>query len=376
MKKLLTVLFFISYYLSYGQVGGAGVCHVAANPNTISDLNSQDARSECLVSIDTTNGTVYVYNATLTSGSRWVNLATDTDTRLNNIRVQNDSLKFDIINVSNSSVIGFLGIPISSLNIIKQLTAGTGITITDTLGNYTITNSLPDQVVTITGAGINNVSGTYPNFTITGTEVDGSVTNEGSLTVTAGTGTTSVINSNTSGSTPVTVAVSTGLSIAEAGNTITLTNSAPDQTVTISGTGITVGGAYPSFTLTAADQSATNEIQTIDTFAIVGNELRLSLTQDNQPFKSVTLPATDLTFTGTTAPFTLNSSTGTDVTINSGVGIEITRSSNELTIKYREVSARNHADAATLGVSVGDYFYTAINNTMGMPPGVKIRRAY
>jgi hypothetical protein len=38
--------------------------------------------------------------------------------------------------------------------------------------------SIQDQTVSITGGGINVVTGTYPNFTITGTEVDGSTTNE------------------------------------------------------------------------------------------------------------------------------------------------------------------------------------------------------
>ena len=93
-------------------------------------------------------------------------------------------------------------------------------------------------------------------------EVDGSVTNEGSLTVTAGTGTTSVINSNTSGSVAVTLEASTGLSIGESGNTITLTNAAPDQTVSLTGGGITaISGTYPSFTITSTevDGSVTNE---------------------------------------------------------------------------------------------------------------------
>jgi len=73
-------------------------------------------------------------------------------------------------------------------------------------------------------------------------EVDGSISNEGSLTVAAGTGTTSIINSNTSGSTGVTITAGTGLSIAEAGNVITLTN-----------TGV----------ITEVDGSTTNELQTI-----------------------------------------------------------------------------------------------------------------
>lgn len=51
---------------------------------------------------------------------------------------------------------------------------------------------------------------------------DGSVSNEGSLTVTAGAANTSVIHSNTSGSTDVTLSAGTGMAISESGNTITL----------------------------------------------------------------------------------------------------------------------------------------------------------
>jgi len=126
------------------------------------------------------------------------------------------------------------------------ITAGTGLSISESTstngGTITLTNSAPDQTVSITGAGINVTSGTYPNFTITGTEVDGSVNNEGSLTVGAGTGTTSIINSNTSGSTPVTLQVAgTGLSISESGNTITLT-STPGIDSTLATNGLAMSG--------------------------------------------------------------------------------------------------------------------------------------
>jgi hypothetical protein len=47
------------------------------------------------------------------------------------------------------------------------LTAGTGIGISNGAGSITITNSAPDQVVSLTGAGTTSISGTYPNFTIT-----------------------------------------------------------------------------------------------------------------------------------------------------------------------------------------------------------------
>lgn len=111
------------------------------------------------------------------------------------------------------------------------------------------------------GTGINIVGTTINN---TG---DLSDTNEGILGVGAGSGTTSILLSNTTGATGVTITASTGLTIAETtssnGGSITLTNSAPDQTVSISnGTGINVTGTYPNFTVTnTGDLSATNELQ-------------------------------------------------------------------------------------------------------------------
>ncbi len=83
-----------------------------------------------------------------------------------------------------------------------NLTDGTGITITEGAGSITITNSAPDQTVSLTGAGTTSVSGTYPNFTITsndqytgtvtsvggagtvnGITLSGTVTSSGSLTL-------------------------------------------------------------------------------------------------------------------------------------------------------------------------------------------------
>lgn len=215
---------------------------------------------------------------------------------------------------------GNLDVPVTDIAPVQAVAAGTGISISGTT-TRTITNTAPDQTVSITGAGISAVTGTYPNFTVTstevdgsvtnelqtlsvatntatlsnsggsvtiagaginsvatagttitvtGTEVDGSLTNEGVLGVGAGSGTSSVIASNTSGATGVTINVSTGLSISETtnanGGQITLTNSAPDQTVSITGAGINaVTGTYPNFTITGTevDGSTSNELQTL-----------------------------------------------------------------------------------------------------------------
>ena len=55
-----------------------------------------------------------------------------------------------------------------------NLTAGTGISVSGGpitgSGSISVTNTAPDQVVSLTGAGTTTISGTYPNFTITSTD--------------------------------------------------------------------------------------------------------------------------------------------------------------------------------------------------------------
>jgi hypothetical protein len=105
-------------------------------------------------------------------------------------------------------------------------TAGTGITVTGSpitsSGTLTITNSAPDQTVALTASTGISTSGTYPNFTITRSN--------------------SCIDCwhwyQTSGTYP----------------SFTITNSAPDQTVALTGAGTTaVTGTYPNFTITSND---------------------------------------------------------------------------------------------------------------------------
>ena len=57
---------------------------------------------------------------------------------------------------------------------------GTGITVTGT----TITNSAPDQTVSITGGGSTTVTGTYPNFTVSSTDSNTTYTAGNGLTLT------------------------------------------------------------------------------------------------------------------------------------------------------------------------------------------------
>jgi len=71
-----------------------------------------------------------------------------------------------------------------------DLTASTGISVTNGAGSVTITNTAPDQTVVLTGGTGISTSGTYPNFTITNT----SPSSGGTVTSVGGTGTVSGIS--------------------------------------------------------------------------------------------------------------------------------------------------------------------------------------
>ena len=75
--------------------------------------------------------------------------------------------------------------------------------------------------------------------------------------------------------------------------------------------------------------------------------------------------ATDLTFTGSSSPFTLNSSTGTDVTFAQGGIVSLTRNNNELTISATEVDG-SVSNEGVIGVGAGGAnTATIISNTSG-----------
>lgn len=127
----------------------------------------------------------------------------------------------------------------------KGLTAGTGVSLTGSATDVTITNSAPDQVVALTaGAGI-STSGTYPNFTITNT--DGGT----GVSLTSAGGTETLVNDGTGPALATKgLTAGTGVSLTGSATAVTITNSAPDQVVSLTpGTGIGITGTYPNFTI-------------------------------------------------------------------------------------------------------------------------------
>jgi hypothetical protein len=136
-----------------------------------------------------------------------------------------------------------------------QLAAGTGISLSGTnpittSGIITVTNSAPDQVVTLTqGTGL-TITGTYPSFSLTNSDRGSSQNIFKNIAVNAQTTITAGSNNET-----LTVTAGTGVTLGtnNTTKTLTITNSSPDQTVSLTaGTATSITGTYPNFTIGAS----------------------------------------------------------------------------------------------------------------------------
>lgn len=130
-----------------------------------------------------------------------------------------------------------------------ELSNGTGISLSGTnpittSGIITITNTLPDQIVSLSNGTNITVTGSYPNFTI-----NSSASGSGTVTEIDAIGSTGI---NITGS-PITTS-----------GTLVVKNTLPDRVVTISGgTGISVGGTYPSFSITNTGVSSGGTVTSV-----------------------------------------------------------------------------------------------------------------
>jgi len=152
-------------------------------------------------------------------------------------------------------------------------TAGSGLSLNGT----TFSNSAPDQTVSLTGSGATSVTGTYPNFTISSTDTN----TDTNTTYTAG----------------------DGLSLSGT----TFSNSAPDKTVSLTGSGSTsVTGTYPNFTISSTDTN-TNTVTKVGTSASNGSTGNVVLSGGGST--SVSKSGTTITISSTDTNTTYSNAT-------------------------------------------------------------------
>ncbi len=177
-----------------------------------------------------------------------------------------------------------------------DLTAGTGISVSGgpitTSGSITVTNTAPDQTVTLTQAGTTTITGTYPSFTISSADqFAGTVTSVGGTGTVNGitlTGTVTASGSLTLGGTLSGVSLTTQVS-----GTLPTANGGTGAT-TSTGTGSTVLSTAPALSGAILNDGYTEEV-----FAVTGTTPALSPT--NGSIQTWTLTASSTPTAGTWA---------------------------------------------------------------------------
>jgi hypothetical protein len=153
------------------------------------------------------------------------------------------------------------------------------------------------------------------NVEITGTtSFDGSQGTSGQVLTSAGTGNTPTWATPTTGTvTSVDLTASTGISVSggpiTGSGSITVTNTAPDQTVVLTaGTGISTSGTYPNFTVTNSAPDQVVSLTGAGTTSISGTYPNFTITSDDQFDGTVTSVGGTGTVNGITLTGTVTSS--------------------------------------------------------------------
>jgi len=221
---------------------------------------------------------------TLTLNNNRLEISTGNDVDLSlfldNTDNQNLSLTGNTLNITNG-----VGV------ILPEYTAGAGINVT----NGVITNELPDQTVTIASENGISVSGTYPNFIIENTKPGDAINiiGNGATSVTGSypNFTISSTDNNTTYSAGDHISISNGIITNTAPNqTVTLSQ----------GGATSISGTYPNFTISSSDNDQQTLGLLDNVLSISnGNEVNLSPYLDNTDNQDLTLSGNTLSITGT-----------------------------------------------------------------------------
>lgn len=222
-----------------------------------------------------------------------------------------------VCNTTGTITFGTTAITFAQIAAAQVYSAGTGLTLTNT--TFSLTSPV---ATTLGGTGLTTFGAANRALYSTGT----TTLTAGTLpTAAGGTGQTTytdgqlLIGKSSDGSlAKATLTAGTGISITNGSGAITVTNSAPDQTVSITGSGTTtVTGTYPSFNVSSADQY----VGTVTSVSGTGTVNGLTLTGTVTSTGSLTLGgtlsvnlATDVTGTLPVA----NGGTGTTTSTGSG----------------------------------------------------------
>jgi hypothetical protein len=199
---------------------------------------------------------------------------------------------------------------------VTSAVAGTGISVSGATGAVTVTNTAPDQVVALTGAGTTTISGTYPNFTISSDDqFDGTVTSV-NLTASTGisvsggpitsSGSITVTNTAPDQVVSLTGAGTTSISGTYPNFTVTSNDQFTGTVTSVTGTApvVSSGGNTPAISMAQATGSVNGYLSATD-WTTFNNKSNTNGTVTSVAALTIGTTGTDLSSTvanGTTTP--------------------------------------------------------------------------
>jgi hypothetical protein len=222
-------------------------------------------------------------------GSLVITLSTGQEINVGEVVSSDIAEKIKVINtMSTNAAIAVKEEGSTLTNGVKSINfVGTGITATTSGDDVTVTVASGSGTVTsVAATGGTGISVTGSPITTSGTLTITNTAPDQTVALTDGTGIT------TSGTYPnftitnsgVTSAVAgTGISVSGATGAVTITNSAPDQTVSLTdGTGISTSGTYPNFTITNSAPDQTVALTQGGTTTITGTYPNFTISSADQ----------------------------------------------------------------------------------------------
>lgn len=256
------------------------------------------------------------------------------------------------------------------------LSGGTGISYNNTTG--AITNSAPDQTVTLTGGGATSISGTYPNFTISSTDTN-TVPNNATITISAGTDLTTGGNFTTDQNFAETITINH----ANIGRTNNTSSVSPGygasftaiDSITTNARGHVTAVNTKTITIPPSDNTDTNTVTQIREDS--GTYRTGNITLQSGTNVSITEPSAGVfNFAATdtnTTNFNIQASGGTATNISAGETINFTgsgatsvsRSGNTITITSTDTNTDTNNYVSSASFNTGDGVLTLNRQGLG-----------
>jgi len=323
--------------------GTAGVGATLTNAGTqaalILDGVTLSVANRVLISQQTTqtqNG-IYVVTSVGSVSTNWVlTRSSDADTFVSaspaglsegsTVFVQQGTTNAGTTNTCNTVgtiTFGTTNITFAEISSAQIYSAGTGLTLTGT--TFSLTTPV---ATTLGGTGLTTFGATNRAIFSSGT----TTLTAGTLPVAAGgTGQTTftdgqlLIGKTIDGSlAKATITASTGISVTNGDGSITITNTAPDQTVSLTGSGTTtITGAYPNFNVASADQyvgTVTSVSASVDT---TGTDIAVAVTSSTTtPAIALSIPTSSASARGALTSTDWSTFNAKQVALVSGTNIK------------------------------------------------------